>query len=357
MKLIPTSVSMLAVSFLAVLAILCLVSGSGCSDKENTSGAKYAPSRQGETMNFVFASYAESEEELRHVLFLVQSLREFGGRFSDAPFWLFIPRDSTTIPTQLGMQFDSLNIEVMTSTSPEITHTLYFNGKVFASGKAEQVAVERGYHVLVWMDEDTIILQEPEAFALSEGTVLAYRPVMHNRSGTLWGQTPNEFWREIYRASSVDVKTLFPMVTPGDNQKINAYFNAGLLVVRPELGMLRAWGEDFTRLCTDSTLRQMCKDNVTNRIFLHQTALVSAVLHRASQEQLVELPLTYNFPLFFHQQWDATREFDTINDIITLRYDVYFHNPDPEWTSKLHGPKDRVDWIIAHLSDEAQSGK
>ena len=349
MKII-LKLTVLCLAFVAVVLTVSISAG----EKQGVSTAERTLSRQGEAMNIIFASYAESEEELRHVLIMVRSLRRFGGRFSDAPVWVFIPEDSTTIPSQLGAQFNSLEVEVMSSTSPEITHALYFNGKVYASGKAEQLAEERGINVLVWMDEDTIILQEPDAFALPDGVVFAYRPVMHNRSGTLWGQTPNEFWREVYRASNVDEKLLFPMITPGDNQKINTYFNAGLLVVRPELGMLRAWGEDFTRLCSDSTLRQMCKDNVTCRIFLHQTALVSAVLHRATKDKLIELPLTYNFPLFFHQQWDATREFDKIDDIITLRYDVYFRDPDPEWTTKLHGPKEQVDWIVEHLADEAK---
>jgi hypothetical protein len=172
---------------------------------------------------------------------------------------------------------------------------------------------------------------------------------MHNRSGTLYGQPPNEFWNRIYDKLKIDNSLLFPMVTPADQQKINAYFNAGLLVVRPELGILRAWGESFKVLYEDSVLAKMCENDITHRIFLHQTALVGAVLHSLGQDEMVELSLQYNYPIFFHHQFDATSAFESIEDVVTLRYDIYFRDPDPQWASKLKGDAQKIAWLKARV--------
>jgi hypothetical protein len=139
------------------------------------------------------------------------------------------------------------------------------------------------------------------------------------------------------------------MVTPADRQTIRAYFNAGLLVVRPESKILRRWGEDFTTLYSDSVLAEMCENDIEKKIFIHQTALVGAVLNNLKKEQLIELSDRYNYPIFFHQQYEAAKKFGSIEDIITLRYDVYFRNPDPEWSEKLKGPSHIVEWLRMRL--------
>jgi hypothetical protein len=146
------------------------------------------------------------------------------------------------------------------------------------------------------------------------------------------------------------------MVTPADQETIRAYFNAGLLVVRPERGILRKWAESFQLLYNDSALVEMCDTDVTEKIFLHQTALVGAVLNNLKRPEMTELPERYNYPIFFEQQYDAAREFGSIEDVVTLRYDVYFRNPDPEWHRKLKGPSDRVTWLKTRLSADSEPG-
>lgn len=304
----------------------------------------------------VFATFAESEEQLAHVVLLAESIRTFGGRLKDAPIYVFAP-------TALGVD-ESIRenlvrrwrVEIRRSAPPPEADWLYFSSKVYAAGKAEAEAEEAGA-VLVWMDEDTIVLQEPAAVALPEGVQLAYRPVMHNRSGTLYGKPPNEFWRRIYEVFEIDDSLLFPMITPADRQKINAYFNAGLLIVRPGHGVLRAWGSEFTKLYRDSVLADMCRTDITHRIFLHQTALVGAVLHRLQPSQMMELDDTYNYPMFFRRMYGADQEFDDIGEVVTLRYDVYFRDPDPDWSSQLRGPAEKITWLAERLGKDKRAAE
>jgi hypothetical protein len=321
------------------------------SDEEKASEISGKPVTEptaGEPVSIVFATYAQSEEGLRYVYFLAESIREFAGRFKDAPIWVYVPEGFDKLNDDLAKRFSTLDVEIRTSRTPEEAEWFYFAEKVFAAGEAE-AAADGKVALLVWMDEDTIVLQEPKDFLLGKGISYAYRPVMHNRSGSLYDEKPNAFWSRIYEKLEIDDEALFPMVTPADRQKIRAYFNAGLLVVRPEEGILRKWGRDFTVLYRDSVLAQMCRDDVTNRIFIHQTALVGAVLNLIDRSEMIELSENYNYPIFFHQQWEAEKAFDSIDDIITLRYDVYFRNPDPEWSNKLKGPAHIVSWLKQRL--------
>ena len=304
----------------------------------------------------IFATFAESEEQLAHVVLLVESIRTFGGRFTDAPIYVFAPATLGVDESIRENLVRRWRVEIRRSDPPRDAEWLYFSSKVYAAGKAEAEAEGAGA-VLVWMDEDTIVLQEPAAVALPEGVELAYRPVMHNRSGTLYGKPPNEFWRRIYEVLEIDEALLFPMVTPADRQKINAYFNAGLLVVRPEHGVLRAWGSEFTKLYRDSVLADMCRTDITHRIFLHQTALVGAVLHRLEPSQTMELDDTYNYPMFFRRMYGADQEFDNIGEVVTLRYDVYFRDPDTDWSSQLRGPAEKITWLAERLGRDKSAAE
>ncbi len=313
-----------------------------------TSASDTSPHSPGEKIPLVFAAYAEDQEQLRHAFYLVESIRAFAGKYRTAPIWIYLPAPLLEAEMSAAERFAALDAELRVSETPREARRYYFAGKVFAAGDAETAAVDVA-HLLVWMDEDTIILREPIDFDLPEGTAFAYRPVMHNRSGALYDRPPNPYWSRIYEKLAVAEKDLFPVVTPADGQKIRAYFNAGLLVVRPERGILRQWPGDFAVLYSDPELIRMCDEDITNKIFLHQTALVGAVLNTISKNELMELSGWYNYPLFFDQQWEADREFGSIEDVVTLRYDVYFRDPDPEWKQKLTGPDHLVAWLAERL--------
>jgi len=299
----------------------------------------------------IFASFAESEEQLKQIEITAKSIREFAGQYKNAPIILCITDYIEFDTTEIKQRFSPLDVEIIVTGAPKESLSFYYAGKTFASGVAEKEAAKRGA-ILVWMGPDTIFLREPTKINLDSNIVLAYRPVMHNRTGTLYGQPPNLFWEQIYNKLNISSELLFPMITPADKDTINAYFNAGLLFVRPEKGILQKWSEDFIILYSDSTLKQMCIDDINKHIFLHQTALVGAVLNSITQDEMVELDGNYNYPLFFDQMFGAKEPFESIDNIVSLRYDFYFRNPDPEWSQKLKGPKEKIDWLVKHLENK-----
>jgi len=298
---------------------------------------------------FIFAAYAESVKELRHVYRMAESLRTFGGQFSDSPVWAYIPQGFTIENMELTGTPQSLNVEIRTSRTPEEAQWFYYSGKVYAAAEAEAAAAGKAA-VLIWMDEDTVVLSEPSDFDLQTDVSFAYCPVMHNRSGSRYDQPPDDFWSRIYDRLSITDELLFPVVTPADQQKIRAYFQAGLLVVRPERGILRGWADNFELLYTDSVLVDMCRAEADKRIFLHQTALVGAVLKTISRDEMLELSNRYNYPIFFEQKYDSHVVYDSLEDIITIRCEIT--DRDSGRKRELSGPPDKVAWLKGHLQLE-----
>jgi len=301
-------------------------------------------SRFGHGHKIIFAGFAEGAEQLSHMQVFVESVRKFAGRFRDAPVWIYVPEGSTEKHKKILEKISELRADIHESSAPDAALEYYFSRKVFAAAEAEANAANTT-EIFAWMDEDTIILKEPEEFILPKEKSLGYRPVMHQNIGSLYSEPPDVFWSRAYKNLSIPESALFPMVTPADQKTLRPYFNAGLLVVRPERGVLRKWPENFKKLYEDPFLAEMCQKDVSKRIFLHQTALVGAILNTLKKEEMLEFSPNYNYPLFFHEKFEATRKFGDISEAITTRYDIYFRDPSPGWSERLKGPEEIITWL------------
>ena len=300
-------------------------------------------------IQLIFATYIETEAELGNVCLLAESIRTFGGRAADAPVWVMMPDGLAVTDTTTQKRLRSLKVEVFTCGSPEEPRWLYYSFKPYAAAKAETLA-EGIAAVLIWMDNDAVFLGEPSEFFLASGKALGYRPIMHNRSGTLKAQPPSEFWGRIYERLALTEEELFPMVTSADHQTVRAYFNCGLIVVRPEKGILRRWPVDFEALYRDSVLAASCRADVEKRIFLHQTAL-TGLLNIVPRETMVELSDGYNYPIFFDRVFGADHPFNSIQDAIMIRrIDGPLKAAGPDWHKELIGPPDKIAWLKERLS-------
>lgn len=296
------------------------------------------------TQKIIFAGFAEGAEQISHMLVFVESVRKFAGDLFNTPVWIYVPEGSTEKHKKILEKFSGFQADIYESAAPKAALEYYFARKVFAAAEAERKAETRT-EILAWLDEDTIILKEPEHFLLPVEKSLGYRPVMHQNIGSLYSEPPDEFWSRVYKNLSIPESTLFPMVTPADQKTLRPYYNAGLMVVRPERGVLRRWPENFKKLYEDPVFAEMCKKDVYKRIFLHQAALVGAILNTLEKEEMFEFSPEYNYPLFFHEKFEATRKFGDISGAVTTRYDIYFRNPSPGWSERLKGPAEIIAWL------------
>jgi hypothetical protein len=299
----------------------------------------------------IFATFAEQQSDLQRVRIMIESLRTFAGRFTDAPVWVYLTADLLNSKAGPLEKIDSLGAELRLGQVPEEATWFYFSGKVFAAARAEEEAAEKT-DILAWMDVDTIFLQEPGEFLLPRGKHLGYRPVMHRNISPLYQEPLDDFWKRAYENMSIPESLAFPMVTVADGDRIRPYINAGCLVVRPERCLLRKWAETFPLLYRDKVLREMCRQDERKRIFLHQVALSGAVLTHLRRGEILELSGHINYPIFFREMFGAKRDFHDISKAVTIRYESFFINPPADWENFLRGPPDRIAWLKEQFQTE-----
>jgi hypothetical protein len=190
---------------------------------------------------------------------------------------------------------------------------------------------------------------EPRELALERGKSLGYRPVLRQNIGSLYSEKPDALWRRVYEKLSVPESAIFPMKTAADGKTLRPYFNAGLLAVRPERGLLTKWAEAFSVLYRDPVLADICRKDERARLCLNQAALSGAIMKHLGRDEMALLPDGYNYPMFFKEPSGADKAFDTIDGVVTLRYDVEARSSAADWSAKLKGPAATVSWLEKRL--------
>lgn len=297
----------------------------------------------------VFTSFVELKEELVPLKVMVESLRTFGGKYKDAPAWIYTTDEFLASESEALAKLASLNVEFRSSQAPPDATWFFLARKVFAAAQAETDA-EGKAAILARLDTDTIFIQEPDEYLLPNGINLGYRPVFHRNINPLYNEPLDAYWTRAYQIMGIKESAVFPMVTPADGDTIRPYFQAGCIVVRPEWGILRKWAEMFTVLVQNSVIKALCEQDQRKRIFTFQVALTGAVLNNLDQDEMHQFSDRINYPIFFKEMFGANRDFHDITNAVTIRYEHFFVNPPEDWDKQLAGPADRIAWIKERFS-------
>ncbi len=296
----------------------------------------------------VVGTFVENGDDMMRACRLIRSLRTYGGKLADLPVWVGIPMHRQG---EVGLgPARSLAQEVVVAKTPEDLQWLFYSGKPFAAARMEKLAAD--YDVIAWLDNDTIILDEPAEFDLAAGIDLAYRPVMHNRAGSLWNAPPSPYWERILKIEGLSDDQLFPMTSQADEQIIRPFFQAGVLIARVSAKIMHRWQAGMEKLGRDAELAELCRTNRNHWVFLHQAALVGAVINTLSPVRLSELPDSYNYPLFFDRQYESLKSFASIENVVTMRCVVSFKKLEANWSQLLSGDTGKISWLRHELSEE-----
>ncbi len=169
-------------------------------------------------------AYRGSETES---LLLVQSIRRLAGNLRNHPVWALIPQKLETLSEPVLKELNDLGAELIPFDVDQKTLEFWFGAKVIASAAAESLAHGQA-DLLVWMDSDTLVLNEPTEFRLKAGKQLGGCPVMLKNISSLYEEPVNHFWELIYRGCQTPAENVFPLTTVVDEVPIRAQFNAGL---------------------------------------------------------------------------------------------------------------------------------
>ncbi|MBN2055309.1 hypothetical protein JW905_10325 [bacterium] len=278
-------------------------------------------------------------------ILLVESLRRFGGALAGMPVDVLVPTGYGELSGDEHRRFGKLAVSPRSFELSAAYAHFPFAAKVAAAAVAEQAAAGSGS--FVWMDTESLILAEPWCFHLPAGTNLAYRPVDHTLIGSRLAQPPDAFWSSIYEDCGVPADSLFSMTASVDGETLRPYFNAGLLVVDPRVGLLRAWHSTFDRLYTASRYKEFYERDHLYAVFMHQAVLAGVLLASCRPVDMVELPHQVSYPLHMHGQYPEALRPARLNDLMTCRYESFFTSPDWRGMIAVEEPLDR--WLSEHF--------
>lgn len=274
----------------------------------------------------IFACLVASSKDLAKALILAKSIRTFAGDYADQPVWFLIPEDKKRFSKANLSKINSLAANIQLFELDPLVGSFPFASKVVAAGAAESLA-DGGASQLVWMDTLSMVISSPDAILLNRDKKLAYRPVDHLLIGSPFDEPLDPFWEMVYHFCDADEADVFPMITSADQIKIRPYFNAGMLVVRPEGLLLRRWRDTFLDVYQAPQFLDFYSQKRLYKIFIHQAVLAGVVIAGFTESEIVELPNQVNYPLHMHDQIQPADRPTKLNDLISFRYESFFVKP------------------------------
>ncbi|KAA3662403.1 MAG: hypothetical protein DWQ04_13590 [Chloroflexi bacterium] len=278
---------------------------------------------------------------------LAESIRTFAGNIANEPIWVLVPQSVESLLAETRANLEAQQVRLIPFALDEAVVNFPFAAKVVAAAAAESVAMAESNDQLVWMDTDSLVVQEPADLRLTTMKQVGYRPVDHTLIGLLWDAPLDAFWELVYERCGVLAKRPFPMTGSVDRKRIRPYFNAGMLVTRPGSQLLQNWCNQFLQNHQDPAFTPFYEQHVLYRIFMHQAILTGTILAQFEQSELQLLPHLVNYPLHMHATYPRSRRPALLNDVITTRYDELLQAPN--WRELIDIAEPLQSWLVARV--------
>jgi len=255
-----------------------------------------------------------------NALLLMESMRQFAGALSQARIWCFLPQYGKQLSTTTRDRLLELNVELIPFDMDSQVLRFPFTAESMATALAESMACDQA-ELLAWIDSNTIVLQEPKDFLLQDDKSLGFRPVHHTLVGSRYDEPLDPFWTLVYRRCDVPPDRIFPMTAHVDGERIRPYFNAGLLVVRPEKNLLRTWRDTFFGLYQAPDFKEFYQQDERYVIFVHQAVLTGVLLSTLTPDEMQKLPPSYNYPLHLYDEDVTDCRPSRLEELVTCRHE------------------------------------
>lgn len=280
-------------------------------------------------------------------LLLVESIRHFGGKFADKPIWLMTPEIDRPLNNRVVQRLQELSASILPFPIEKEKLRFFFTAELTGLAYAESLATAET-DCLVWMDANTIVVNEPKELYLPDGVVLGYRPVQHLLVGSRYDTPLDPFWSEIYRSCNVPLEHVFPMRLTVEELDVRPYFNAGFLVLRPQSGLLQKWLKVFNELCQSPVFQPFYEHDKRYIIFMHQAVLAGVVLSSFERSQLRELPRGYNYPLDLFKIDQTVHRPRGMDEVVTFRHEGFYEAKD--WRERIPASDELKSWLSDKIS-------
>jgi len=265
----------------------------------------------------IFVIMVASPAQEKDAGLLIDSIRAFGGAYSNAPIYVV---SAVPDPVPPGAKLKEKVTKVIPLQMPESPRSFPFADKVYACAQVEEM-VEKEADWLVWLNPEMLVLAEPTLIAGPPTTAAVLRPVHLRNVGSLANEPLDDFWQGVYQAAAADPARAWPVESYVDRRQLRAYYNSGFMGYRPSRGVFRAWRKCFEAVLADAPLlAKMCPDN-QHKIFLHQALLSTVTVGMLREDEIIILPPVYGYPLTLQKSIPEDRRTRDLNPLVTLIHD------------------------------------
>jgi hypothetical protein len=305
---------------------------------------------------------AESGILERQAVLLCESVRQFGGRYSQADIKVLQPRGERSISQRSRGRFEALGAQVveMSIVSPCPAYGTSY--RVFACGQYEPTSQADCF---VFLDSDTILLSEPDFELL--GADVAGRPVDVKGMCTSGDDDAKDsYWRDLCHVCGVNYDVVPHVTTTVEGTRVKASYNGGLTIVRSKTGLFAKTADFFRR----SLLANLIPWPGRNSTFPTGHGTVTAEGGRlwgsaqachslaisALKLSVRILPPSQNFPLHFYDALLPEIEKGAIPPISHVHYhDVFRSHPhdNPILAGQPGFPASSIKWLRERAAEFA----
>ena len=275
--------------------------------------------------SLAFIACIENNKTASEAILLFESIRKFAGYYKNAPIYSFNPRGYGKLEKNI---YDSLNRLLVFHNDSQL-NTEYTNyplaNKIYSCAYAEEHCKE---DILIFMDSDSVILNEPKNFALNKKIDAALAPVWFPGIGLKFpNDSASVLWDRLFKLCKLDSDRPY-FKTVLTQEDVAFYFNSGLIVSRRKTGLFRRWREFFEILANDHEINSMLSYDscfVSPLYFLEEAALSAALMPIKSKVSLLDI--SYNCPLhlnhILYKNYPQV-QFNLAN-VIHFHYNYTFH--------------------------------
>jgi len=300
-----------------------------------------------EQAKLVFASIVFPDKSSEtNALLLAESIRAFAGSLSHAPVWFYVPQNGKQLSKIATNKLSALDVTLIPLDGDEDVLRFPFTGHSMAAAQVESMASGQASFI-AWLSPNTIVLQEPRDFLLHDTKTLGFKPVHHTLLGSRYDEPLDSFWTLVYSYCRVPEDRVVPMMTQVEGEKIRPYVNSGLLITRPERGLLSAWRDAFLEAYQESAFQKFYQQDERYAIFIHQAILSGVILSMLTTDEMQELPQTYNYPLHLHTEDITGTRPSGLEELVTFRHEGFYK--DPDWSRKMPAGEPIKQWIAERL--------
>jgi len=228
---------------------------------------------------------------------LAESLRRWGGSFSDAPLFAVTPRSGPGLSKATLEAFERLKVTYLRRTPKSSYSWFKFYNKPMAMTIAEEVAKT---DCVAWLDSDLLIVGEPSELRLEDGKDFV-ACASDKEMGSSGPDDPYDpLWRANCGVLGIDVDTLPWLVTEEEKVRIRMYWNGGLFVYRKST----KFGARYLQTCTQLMDARHRTTAPGFSIGINEMSAIGLAVHQMGLKWRA-LPYSHNYSVGSktHAQW------------------------------------------------------